>query len=295
MNKLLIICGPTATGKTVLAATLAKKFNGELISADSRQVYRGMDIGTGKDRPASVRVWLYDVVNPDEEFSVAHFQRLARSAIEDINKRGKLPIVVGGTGLYIKSLIEPMETINIPPNVSLRQALETLTLEQLQKKLQGFSMDAWNSMNQSDRRNPRRLIRKIEVFQHGYYGDNNYNNYKNYDFLILGLTAPLPILYERIDQRVEDRMKQGIVEEVQRLLDKGYTWDLPAMNTFGYIEWKDVHKNTDEIVQSWKYHEHAYARRQMTWFRKQKGIVWFDTTQVENVIKQVDVWYNMSV
>ncbi len=127
MNKLLVICGPTATGKTVLAAEIAKQFNGELVSADSRQVYRSMDICTGKDRP-DVPIWLYDIVDPDEEFSVSQWVVLARGAIADIHKRNKLPIVVGGTGLYIHALLYPFETINIPPDRTLRNKLQALSV-----------------------------------------------------------------------------------------------------------------------------------------------------------------------
>ena len=159
--KLLIICGPTATGKTALAAKLAKKFNGELISADSRQVYRGRDLETNKERPASpaggpdVPIWLYDVVNSGEEFGVSQWVKLARLAIENIPKRNKLPIVVGGTGLYIKALLEPFETIDIPPDFKLRK--KNLSVQQLQR------MVPRGNMNESDWNNPRRLIRKIEI------------------------------------------------------------------------------------------------------------------------------------
>src|SRR3989344_4958306 len=127
MTKVLIICGPTATGKTKLAARLAKRFNGELVSADSRQVYRGMDLTTGKEMP-DVPIWLYDVAHPDEDFSVSHWVKLAKDAISDIQKRNKLPIVVGGTGLYIQALLRPFETIDIPPNKKLREKLQKLTV-----------------------------------------------------------------------------------------------------------------------------------------------------------------------
>ena len=150
MGKILIVCGPTATGKTALASQLAKKFDGELISADSRQVYRGMDVVTGKDRP-DVPIWLYDVVNPDEEFSVSHWIKLARRAINDISKRGKLPIIVGGTGLYIHALLHPLETITIPPDRALREQLQEQSVKELQQML------TRGSMNNSDWNNPRRL------------------------------------------------------------------------------------------------------------------------------------------
>jgi tRNA dimethylallyltransferase len=264
MNKLLIICGPTATGKTTLAAMLAKKFNGELVSADSRQVYRGMDLVTGKDKP-DVPVWLYDVVAPNEEFSVSHWVRLAKDAIADITKRNKLPIVVGGTGLYIHALIHPFETIDIPPNKALRNKLQTLTVAELQKMVKR------SDMNYSDWQNPRRLIRKIEIAK----GEKIHKKQeKIYATLLIGLTAPLPILYARIDKRFAQRIQQGMKEEIDMLIKK-YGRDFPSMTAIGL-------------------NEHAYVRRQLTWFKKQKGIHWFDVTDAEvsgKVTALVRAWY----
>jgi tRNA dimethylallyltransferase len=346
MNKLLIICGPTATGKTALAIALAKRLNGELISADSRQVYRGMDIGTGKDifRRSKIKdqrskikienqiyelipydmdgipLWMVDVVNPDEEFSVAHYQYLATSVINDIQKRGKLPIIVGGTGLYVTSLLSPIETSHIPPNKQLRKTLERHFLEELQMKLKKDDPLVWDLMNQSDRQNPRRLMRKIEIARYGkdkemstslrrgfllhqgYGGQVGGQAVRQQELntLIIGLTAAYPVLYERIDQRVEKRVKQGIIEEVTTLLKKGYSWDLPSMNTFGYKEWKDYfilpHNSLliTHAIQRWKWDEHGYARRQMTWFKNMKGIWWFNVAQVrwqEKVEARVSSWY----
>lgn len=216
MNKLLVICGPTATGKTALAARLAKKFNGELVSADSRQVYRGNDLETNKERPEGVRIWLYDVADQGEEFSVSHWVRLAREAIFDIRKRGKLPIVVGGTGLYIKALLDPFETIDIPPNIALRE--KNLSVQELQK------MTTRGVMNDSDWNNPRRLLRKIEI------AGKSLVRTQSEDALIIGLTMPLSDLYKRLDAR---------------------------------------HRPI---------YEHAIARKQLTWFKKQKDIRWFDCT-----------------
>ena len=202
MKQLLIICGPTATGKTALALHLAKKFGGELISADSRQVYRGMDIGTGKDidqkskiknqneklNPSftsplikgrrggvnkkftvgfrnkdEVPIWLVDIVEPDYVFNVGEFKQLAEAVIQDIWQRGKLPIIVGGTGLYVRALLRPWDGIFIPPNASLRQKLDKLTVEELQTELKKNTSEKFESMNHSDRFNPRRLVRAIEV------------------------------------------------------------------------------------------------------------------------------------
>lgn len=264
MHKLLIIAGPTATGKTALAAGLAREFDGELVSADSRQVYRGMDLTTGKDRP-DVPVWLYDVCNPDDQFSVSQWVMLARAAIADIRKRNKLPIVVGGTGLYIKALLEPFETMNIPPDPRLRTKLQSLSVPELQR------MVGRGTMNDSDWNNPRRLIRKIEVAR---VKKRTPVNQDAFDYLMIGLTAPLPVLYDRIDKRLEERVRAGLNKEAASLRAR-YSPDLPSMSAIGL-------------------NEHAYARRQMTWFKKQKGIRWMDITNAnyqDGIVSLVRAWY----
>jgi tRNA dimethylallyltransferase len=359
MNKLLVICGPTASGKTQIALDLAKKFNGELISADSRQVYKGMDIGTGKDLPKQatmsnehvtvqwkrkqfqlssfsvegIPLWMVDIVDPDEEFSVSCFEKLARAVGEDILKRGKLPIIVGGTGLYISSLLSPIETSHIPPNREMRDELSVLNLQDLQNRLQMIDLPTWNMLNESDRKNSRRLIRKIEIaiFERDSktlrFEDNKTGKSAGAadfakattarkavagkledtkDVLLVGLTASYPILYERIDARVEKRIQEGIIAEISSLLKKGYSWELPAMNTFGYKEWKEFFKPSvfssqlldkekqSKIIERWKFDEHGYARRQMTWFKKLKGIQWFDISDkylLEKVETCVNQWY----
>lgn len=303
--KLLVICGPTATGKTALAFALAKQFNGELVSADSRQVYRGMDIGTGKEKDPEIPTWYIDLVNPDEAFSVAHFRKLATQAIADIHKRGKLPIVVGGTGLYIQSLLAPLETADVPPNTVLRKELDSLPLVELQKRLQKEDTQTWEQLNNSDKNNPRRLMRKIEIVPS--HSNSNLrstiHDLPSYDVLIIGLTAPTSVLYERIDLRVEERVAMGVEEEIKALLDAGYSWDLPSMNTLGYKEWKDFLSAIPApepesrllAVKQWKFDEHAYARRQMTWFKKMNGIEWFTIpVQADGIGTRVSSWYTGS-
>jgi tRNA dimethylallyltransferase len=263
-NKLLIICGPTATGKTALAAALARKFDGELVSADSRQVYRGMDIVTGKDRP-QVPIWLYDVVDPDDEFSVSQWVDLARSAIVDICGRNKLAIVVGGTGLYIHALLHPLETISVPPDKRLREKLQKVSVGELQ------SMIPRGTMNQSDWGNPRRLIRKIEIARSK---SRPQKQTHQYDSLVIGLTAQNSILDKRIDKRRSERKRQGMEREAASLLAR-YEPNLPSMSAIAV-------------------NEHAYARRQMTWFKKQPSIHWFDITKpsyARSVTQLVTRWY----
>ena len=296
MNKVLFIIGPTATGKTACAVALAKKFNGELVSADSRQVYRGMDIGTGKDTETleGIPMHLYDVVSPDEPFNISLYQTKARVCIEDILKRKKLPIIVGGSGLYVHVLLHPL-TIQVEPNETLRNELSILSKEELQKKLQEVGKESWDVLNHSDRENPRRLIRKIEIAM------GNQKETKQelcpYDVLQIGLHLDADKLYPRIDARVEKRVSQGVTDEIQTLLDHGYGWDLPSMSSLGYRQWKPYFDGLVEkasVIEQWKYDEHAYARRQMTWFRKDKTIRWFDiqkSGEVAVIESLVASWY----
>ncbi len=301
--KLLVLCGPTATGKTKLAVSLARVYGAELVSADSRQVYKGMDIATGKDvsLTGTTALWMVDVVYPDEPFSVSHYVSQARSIIADIHKRGKLPIVVGGTGFYIQALISPFETIDIPPNDALRDELQDLPVDALRRKLAALDPGAWEQMNESDRTNPRRLIRKIEIRTAGKTAQNTYKQ-SGYDTLILGLTAPNDYLFPIIDKRVDKRVEEGVIDEIERLLHSGYSWDLPSMSGLGYRQWygyfmsdaKEKASLVPAIVQQWKYDEHKYARAQMTWFKKMRGICWFDVSDPSyetEVTRRVSAWY----
>ncbi len=250
---MLVIIGPTATGKTLLGIKLAKKYNGEIISADSRQVYRGMDIGTGKDKEkyGDVPVWGIDLVDPDYNFNVSDYVKFASEKIRDIESRGKLPIIVGGTILYVKSLLHPPETLHIPQNKTLREELENFSIKDLQDRL------GENKLNNSDFNNPRRLIRAVEVKESGALerpGSPNYN------YQIICLTAHLDYIYRQIDDRVIERLQQGAKDEVQELLNQGYTKDLPSFTATGY---RDV--NDPDL---WKKREHNYAKRQLTFIKK---------------------------
>ncbi|MGB9911378.1 MAG: tRNA (adenosine(37)-N6)-dimethylallyltransferase MiaA [Microgenomates group bacterium] len=331
MNRLLVICGPTATGKTALGIKLAKKFNGEIVSADSRQVYKGMDIGTGKDLPANskfkilnskqikklkfqnskstigyyeisgVKVWLYDVVEPNYQFNVADYVKCANLVIENIWRQEKLPILVGGTGFYIKGVVDGIETLGIPPDWELRKKLEKWGIEKLQKIIQQLAPHRWQKMNESDRKNPRRLIRAIEIIKNSKIKNSlQVENQKlkfQKDFLMIGLRAPSKFLYQRIDQRVEERITQGIEKEIKDLIESGYNWKNSVLGTtIGYKEWKDFFEgkiNKIEVIKRWQFAEHGYARRQITWFKKEKRIIWFDITQKSwqnKVIKKVKEW-----
>src|SRR3989344_4692531 len=325
MRKLLAIVGPTATGKTSLGISLAKTFNGELISADSRQVYKYLDIGTGKDIPNGVeatfqecdthswnvrdkqigyylingvKIWLYDVVDPGLRFSAGEYMHLAGSVIEDIWKRGKLPIIVGGTGFYIKALLGEQELSSVNADWELRDELEKLRVTELQQKLNGLDDLKLSKMNDSDRQNPRRLIRAIEIASEKKTVKSKQLKLKYDSLLKVGLSTDKKELYKKIDLRVKDRYKEGIITEIEGLLKNGYSWEDPGLNSLGYWQWKlylEGKSTKDEVIERWKYDEHKYASRQLTYFKKDKQIVWFDMSQPDNnklVQAYVHKWYD---
>ncbi len=326
MPKLLVIYGQTATGKTGLALHMAKLFDGELVSADSRQVYKDLDIGTGKDLPQNsklqipnsifknkkigffeidgIRVWGYDLVEPNEEFSVSQYIDIADKIIEDILKRGKLPVIVGGTGFYIKGILYGVETAIVPKDVKLREKLEGKSVEELLSILKILNPEKVDSMNSSDIKNPRRLVRAIEIAMI----QNNANNEnvsrtrfietkKDRNILIVGLMAPKELLNKKIEERVIRRVDQGVEKEINGLIKSGITWNDQSMNTLAYKEWKDYFdgsKSKLEILKRWYLDEIHYAKRQITWFKKDKRAIWFDVSisnwqeEVENLVRK---WY----
>lgn len=301
MQKLLVICGPTATGKTRLGITLAKKFNGEIVSADSRQVFVGMDIGTGKEWGDGVKIWGYDLVSPREEFSVSKYLKYAQKAIGGIEKRGKLPILVGGTGLYIKGVVDGIPTVDIPRNKKLRENLEKLTAGEMYEHLSQIDSFRAGAMNSSDKKNPRRLVRAIEVAM--WMIDNSKKdlpqNKKTFDTLFIGLSAPSKYLEEAINKRVEVRIDMGFEKEVENLIKSRVDWNDQSMMSLGYRQWRDFAEGAVEkehAVSEWKKEERKYAKRQTTWFRRDRRINWFDISKaeygkkVENLVKK---WYKV--
>lgn len=311
-KKLLVILGSTSAGKTDLALKLAKKFNGELISADSRQVYKGLDIGTGK-MPGKfeslkkenrkwiigrIVIYLYDVVSPNRQYNVARFVQDAESVIEKINQEGKLPIIVGGTGLYIKAILIGLSNIYIPINKNLRKSLMKLTLKELQQRLRKVNLKKWESMNNSDRQNPRRLIRYIEIASATL---NNLPPRKHeYDVLKIGLTAPREILYQRSDQRVLSRMNQGMIDEAKKLHKNGLSFRRMKQLGLEYGCLADflIGKIKDEqsLIKTMQGKVRQFVRRQMTWFKKEKDVNWFDITDKKFLYKKVEEivskWYD---
>lgn len=301
-KKILIISGPTATGKTDLAIKLAKKFNGELVSADSRQVYKGMDIGTGKDHPRGIKIHLVDVIKPNQSFSVAQYQKLVFEKIKEIQSNGKLPIMVGGTGLYINSIINSQtETFSIKPKPFLRLFLNHFSVSGLQKIYKLLDCKAFNNLNNSEKHNPHRLIRKIEINLFVPKKMVTENQVLFNDYLHISLTAPSDYLYQKIDTRVKTRFDAGLLDEIRGLLNK-YSWSDPGLNTLAYKEFKPYFDSNNsetlnDCVVRWKFDEHAYARRQKTWFKNKSDIMFFDITKPsykQNILEAVDKWYNKS-
>ncbi|OGM31560.1 tRNA (adenosine(37)-N6)-dimethylallyltransferase MiaA [Candidatus Woesebacteria bacterium RIFCSPHIGHO2_01_FULL_44_21] len=287
MKKLLVICGPTATGKTALATRLAKKFNGELVSADSRQVYKYMDIGTGKDIKKYGKILGYDLVRPDEEFSVSQYVNFANSAIRKIYSQNKLPILVGGTGLYIKAVVDNLDRIGIPRNLKLRKKLSTKTIEELFAALMKISPVEALKLNSSDRANPRRLVRLLEVLNYGEAPASAAESLQFDDVLWVGLRASAKELKKRIVKRVDERIKSGFEKEVEFLKQKDFFKYAPSV-TLGYKDWPDTEK--------WKREEFKYAKRQITWFKKDKRIKWFDVSKKDyggKIEKLVKKWHNI--
>ncbi len=306
MNKVLVMCGPTATGKTNFALEIAKELDGELVSADSRQVYKEINIINGKDLPANIKyqisniqwkdrylqyyliqdikVWLYDIVLPNEEFNVSFWHECALKMISDIHSRGKLPIIVGGTGLYIKSLTENIETIDIPINKSLRKQLEVQTTEELFNLLQSLDSSRATQLNDSDKNNPRRLIRAIEVAKNTDRRKSKNNPYL--DILEIGLTNEKNQLFINIEKRVDARIASGAQAEYNYLREK-YDLNLPSMKMPGIADWE-----------SWKLREQQYARRQLVWFQKFPAIKWVNQSnsmwkeEAKNLIKNWYLRYN---
>ena len=294
LPKLVVLLGPTASGKSGSGITLAQHFNGEIISADSRQVYRGLDIGTAKVTPAEqalVPHHVLDVADPREVYTVAQFQQVAITAINDTLKRGRQPFLVGGSPHYIQAVVDNLDIPHIEPQPELRAQLEKRPLPELLAQLEELDPQSAATI---DRNNPRRVIRALEVCL---ISGNPFSHQRKmaeplYQSLLLGIEWPREILYHRIDARVDERMQQGMVQEVQGLLDEGISLErLEALGLeYRYITrlLRGEFKNEEEMVQKLKYAIHDFTRRQLTWFRKDKRIVWVnggDWEQAEEVVR----------
>ena len=274
---LLAIVGPTAVGKTSLAIALARALAGEIVSADSRQVYRGMDIGTAKPTQAERAAaphHLIDIVDPDQAFSLANYQDMAGTAIDAIAARGRLPLLVGGTGQYLAAVLQGWRVPRVAPQPELRAALEREAVERgaegLHARLVQVDPTAAAGIAPT---NVRRVIRALEVYQvtGRPISEQQAMQEPPYRSRTLWLTLPAPELYRRIDARVDAMIAAGLLDEVRRLMERGYGWDLPSMSGLGYREFRpyfEGHASLEEVIQRLKYDTHAFARRQPAWFRR---------------------------
>jgi len=285
MNQLIAIVGPTAVGKSSLSIHLAQAFGGEIVSADSRQVYRYMDIGTAKPSPeerALVPHHLIDIADPDQDFTLALYQDMASRAIADIQRRGQLALLVGGSGLYIKSIVDGLSIPQVAPDAGLRRSLEQRAEREgyasLHNELKRVDPAAAAGI---DLRNVRRVIRALEVYHTtGTPFSLQRRSTPLFDCLTLGLTTNRDNLYGMIDSRVDRMMQRGLVGEVEGLLEQGYSLDLPAMSGLGYKQigqYINGDVGLEEAVQRIKYDTHRFARHQYAWFRPgDEAIYWFD-------------------
>ena len=296
--KVIVVCGPTGIGKTTVGIELAAKFGGEIISVDSMQIYRHMDIGTAKPTPeelARIRHHMIDIVDPDEDFDAARFKSQGREIIADLGRRGCLPFVVGGTGLYIKALLHGMFQF---------RAGATAVRERLKKEAVDFGSEAlYDRLKRCDpesagRLHPNdtyRIVRALEVFestgkQIGEFHRKHDFAEEPYQVLKIGLNLDRKILYTRIDRRVDAMIAAGLVDEVRRLLELGYREDLKSMQSIGYrhlSEFISGRLTWEECVRTLKRDTRRYAKRQLTWFGADPTIDWHAPDCIEDIIASV--------
>ena len=278
----IAILGPTAAGKTALSIQLAEKFRGEIISADSRQVYRGMDIGTAKptaDERRRVRHHLIDVVNPDELFTLSEYQRLAYAAIADIHARGRVPFLVGGSGLYVRAVLEGLSIPRVAPDSAHRAELERVDADSLYARLRQLDP---NAAAKIDLRNKRRVIRALEVFESTGqpFSEQQTRQAPDYRILRIGVTMPREQLYRRINERVDQMIGAGLVDEVRGLLARGGFAEAPAMSGLGYRQIELFIRGSiplEEAVRLLKRDTRRFVHHQYSWFRLDDAhIRWFD-------------------
>lgn len=287
-----MILGPTASGKSDVAIKLARKFNGEIISADSRQVYRGMDIGTGKVSKAEQKLakhWLIDIVDPKTEYNVSKFKKNAKKIIGNILERGKLPIVCGGTGFWIKAIVDDTNFPEVKPNKELREEMERLSVEKLFAMLQKLDLERAGNI---DAKNKVRLIRAIEICKT--IGKvpkitRQETHDKKYEFLQIGIDVKKEKLHEKIKKRLEKRFRQGMIKEIKKLHENGISWK--KLESFG-LEYRWIARHLQNKISRKDMEENLYknskdyAKRQMTWLKKDERIIWLKS--YKEIEKQVN-------
>ncbi|MCD7839214.1 MAG: tRNA (adenosine(37)-N6)-dimethylallyltransferase MiaA [Erysipelotrichaceae bacterium] len=301
MNKVLVVIGPTSVGKTKMGVELAKALDGEVISGDSMQIYKHMDIGTAKvtvDEMEGIKHHLIDIIEPTQSFSVKDFQDIVRSTIADITARNKLPIIVGGTGLYIKgALYDYTFSETETKHEEYKEKFKDYSNEQLHDYLKTFDEKSALELHPNNR---QRILRAIEIYETtGTTKSDIHASQQHvclYDASFIGLTLDRDILYERINKRVDIMIENGLEAEVTSLYQKGLTKDYQSMKAIGYKEWFDYfegHQTKEEVIELIKQHSRQYAKRQYTWFKNQFDVQWYDVNlnnfseTVNNVLEDV--------
>nr|WP_299318341.1 tRNA (adenosine(37)-N6)-dimethylallyltransferase MiaA [uncultured Blautia sp.] len=288
---LIVLTGPTAVGKTSLSISLAKAVNGEIISADSMQVYKGMDIGSAKIRKEEmqgVTHYLVDILEPEEEFHIVKFQELAKAALEEIYAKGKIPILVGGTGFYIQAVTRDIDFTQAEQETSYRKELEQFAKEKgaeyLHEKLREVDSKSAENIHAN---NVKRVIRALEFYHQNGIPISEHNEEQKqqtspYNLAYFVLTAPREILYERIDRRVDQMMEEGLLEEVKSLRERGCHRGMVSMQGLGYKEilaYLEGEYPLEEAVRILKRDTRHFAKRQLTWFRREQDVIWVDKEQ----------------
>ena len=296
-EKVIVICGPTASGKTALSIELAKKINGEIVSGDSMQIYKDMDIGTAKptkEEMQGIKHYLIDFVSPDKRYSVADYKQDAKKMIREIIKKGKVPIIVGGTGLYIDSLIYEIDYPNIEFDEKYREKLENEVnekgLEELYERARKIEEQAIEKISKNDK---KRILRILEIY-HATGKNKTEQEIESrkkeveYDYKVYALKWDREKLYERINKRVDIMIEQGLIEEVKSVYKK-YNKFPTAMQGLGYkevVEYLENKTTKEEMIEIIKQETRRYAKRQMTWFRKNKQTIWLNAeNEIQNNIK----------
>ncbi|HTK59754.1 MAG TPA: tRNA (adenosine(37)-N6)-dimethylallyltransferase MiaA [Candidatus Baltobacteraceae bacterium] len=291
LPKIVVIVGPTASGKSAAAVRLAKRVGGEIVSADSRLLYKGMDIGTAKPSPkemAGVRHHLIDVVSPSKTLTLADYKRMAIRAIRAILKRGRVPIVVGGTGLYVRAIVENLEIPEVPPDAKYRAALERKGKVWILERLKKLDPDYAARIGP----NPRYAMRALEVIRATGkpFGAQQGKGEPLFDALVVGIDPGKKELDRRIGRRVDAMIAAGLVAEAKRLARR-YAWDLPSMSGIGYHELKPYLEgglSLEAAIENIKTDTRRYAKRQMTWWRRINKVVWFKTP--EAAVRRAEIW-----
>jgi tRNA dimethylallyltransferase len=294
-DKIIVILGQTSSGKTDLSVDLARKFNGEIISADSQQIYKGLDIGSGKvtkKEMQGIRHHLLDVVSPRSVFSVAQFKKKSDKVIKDVLKRGKLPIVAGGTGQYIQAIVDDIVLPEVKPNLKLRKELEKKSAQELGNILKKMDIGRFKEI---DQKNPRRLVRAIEIATAlGKVPKLTITElWSNKDFLQIGIKVDDDILKERIEKRFKKRVKQGIVAEAKKLHEQGVSWK--RMNQIGLahkyvVKYIKGEISKEQMTEGAIREERRYAKRQKTWFKRDKRIRWFEYDDKQKIFDEAELF-----